>query len=628
MTEQLTDSPGRTRLRFGVFEIDVNSGDLWKHGVHIKLHDKPFQVLQALLEHPGEIVTRKDLQERLWPGDTFVEFENGLNNAISRLRETLGDSADSPRFIETIPRRGYRFIAPVEPAGLPAPAAREPAPPTTAPALRSRKPWLIAAGVVLIATLLAVIAYRQLMPDIPAVNSVAVLPLVAMNVTEGSDDEYLAFGMTEALTAELSKIGALKVISQTSAMQYKSAQKSLPEIARELGVGAVVEGSVVREGNQIRVTVQLIEAASDTHLWAETYRRELRDILAMQTDIARAIAREVHVTLTPREQATLDSKRAVDPAAHEAYLRGRYFLHKQTDESVGKALSYFEQAIALDPLYAPAYAELSAVYWEFAAGRAPTPEARAKALADARAAALRALALDSTLADAHVAQGFILLHSDWDLEAAEAAFRRAIGLSPSNETAHGGLGECLLARGQPQEALKQAQHAYELSPMTLISNRALGNFFLYAGDYDRAIAQLQKSLEMERNDLLARVTLGLAYLQKGLQKEALDEFQKVVRAAPGDWALAHLAYAHAVTGDRAEALRILRPVEARGQAPALEVAIANVGLGNHDKAFAWLQKGCEQRQIGLVMIQIIPQLAPLRSDPRFARLLQQMGLQS
>lgn len=627
MAEQLTASPGRTRLRFGVFEIDANSGDLWKHGVHIKLHDKPFQVLQALLERPGEIVTRKELQERLWHGDTFVEFENGLNNAISRLRETLGDSADSPRFIETIPRRGYRFIAPVEPAGLPAPAASEPAVARIAHAARSRRHWFIAAGVVL-AALVGVIAYRQFNWRSPSINSVAVLPLVTVNVAEGSpDDEYLAFGMTEALTAELSKIGALKVISQTSAMQYKDAQKSLPEIARELGVGAVVEGSVVRDGNEIRVTVQLIEAATDTHLWAETYQRELRDILTMQTEIARAIAREIHLTLSPGEQAALNVARAVNPAAHEAYLRGRYFLQKQSDEDVRQALSYFQQAIALDPSYAPAYAELSSVYWEFAAGRAPMPSGRAQALDDARAAAQRALALDDTLSDAHVAQGFILLHGDWDLEGAEAAFREAIRLRPSNEAALGGLGECLLARGQPQEALKQAQRAYELSPMTLISNRALGNFFLYAGDYDGATAQLQKSLEMEPNDPLARSNLGLAYLQKGLHKEALNEYEKAARAAPGDWALAYLAYAHAVTGDRAEAVRILRPVEARGHVPPLELAIANVGLGNHDKAFALLQKSFEQRQMGLIMIQTTLELAPLRADPRFARLLQQMGLQ-
>ncbi|MCI0535148.1 MAG: tetratricopeptide repeat protein [Verrucomicrobiales bacterium] len=585
-------------------------------------------MLQALLERPGEIVTRKELQERLWPADTFVEFENGLNNAISRLRETLGDSADSPRFIDTIPRRGYRFIAPVEPAGQPAPAAREPADAPTAHATRARKQWFLTAGLVL-AGLVAVIAYRQFNWRNMSINSVAVLPLVTVNVAEGSpDDEYLAFGLTEALTAELSKIGALKVISQTSAMQYKGAQKSLPEIARELGVGAVVEGSVVRDENEIRVTVQLIEAATDTHLWAETYQRELRDILTMQTEIARAIAREIHLTLSPGEQAALNVARAVNPAAHEAYLRGRYFMQKQTDEDVRKALSYFQQAIALDPSYAPAYADLSTVYWDFAAGRAPTPQARAKALEDAQTAAQRALALDDTLADAHVAKGFLLLHADWDVESAEAAFRRAIALSPSNETAHGGLGECLLARGQPQEALKQAQRAYELSPMTLVSNRGLGNFYLYAGDYDRAIEQLQKSLEMEPNDPVARGSLGLAYLQKGLHQEGLDEFQKVARAAPADWALASLVYAHAVTGDRAEALRILRPVEARGQAPALEVAIAYAGLGNADKAFAWLQKGFEQRQIGLVMIQIMPQLAPLRSDARFARLLEQMGLQS
>ncbi len=612
-------------VRFGVFEVDVRAGELRKQGVRIKLHEKPFQVLLALLEHPGEVITRKELQERLWPEDTFVEFENGLNNAISRLRETLGDSADSPRFIETLPRRGYRFIAPVGAVGSlgeEAPAGPLAVAPPSATAIRRRR--LIALGLAGAITI-AVFLYRVLATPSHPIDSVAVLPLASMNIAESPEDEYLAFGLTEALTAELSKIGGLKVISQTSAMQYKGARRSLPQIARELGVDAVVEGSVVRDGNEIRVTVQLIEAATDTHLWAETYQRELRGILTMQTEIARAIAREVHITLTPGEQAALNTTRAVNPAAHEAYLRGRYFWMKQTEEGIQKALPYFEQAVAIDPSYAPAHAGLSDVYWDLASGFEPDSGERRKAREKGRVAADRALELDDTLADAHVAKGYFLLHFDWDLDGAEKAFRRAIALSPNHEVAHGGLGEYFLARNQPQEALKQAQRAYELNPTTLLSNRGLGNFFMYAGDYDRAIEQLHKASEMEPDDAITRAQLGSAYLQKGLHKEAIGEFQKAVRASDADWALAALAYGHAVTGDRVEALRILRPVEARGQAPPFVLAFAYAGLRDNDKAFAWLQKSFEERESGLVMIRIQPELAPLRSDPRFQRLLRRMN---
>jgi len=619
------NKPQPAPLRFDLFGVDPTSGELRRQGRKVKLHDKSFQVLLALLEQPGEVVTRQELQQRLWPEDTYVEFDNNLNNAVSRLREALGESAESPRFIETLPRRGYRFVAPVETvAELPVESAEQPAVAAAPPAVTRWWLWPLFAGIAA-AVLLAALAYWGWHIDGQPLDSIAVLPFVSGNAADNSLDEYLAFGITEALTAELCKIGSLKVISQTSAMQYKSARKSLPDIARELGVDAVVEGSVVRDGNEIRVTVQLIEAATDTHLWAETYQRELRGILNMQTEIARAIAREIHVTLTAGEQAALNTNRAVNPAAHEAYLRGRYFWRKQTEEGIRKALPYFEQAVAIDPSYAPAYAGLSDVYWDLASGFEPDSGERRNVRGKARVAADRALELDDTLADAHTAKGYILLHFDWDLEGAEKAFRKAIALNPNDEVAHGGLGEYFLARNQPQEALKQAQRAYELSPTTLLSNRGLGSFFLYAGDYDRAIEQLQKTSEMEPDDAVAHGNLGLAYLQKGLHKEAMGEFQKAVRASDSDSALATLAYAHAVTGDPAEALRILRPVEARGQTPPFVLAIAYAGLRNNDKAFAWLQKGYEERDSGLIMIRIMPQLAPLRSDPRFQGLLHRMN---
>ncbi len=610
-------SQPRHIVRFGTFEIDLDEREVLKHGVRIKLHEKPFKVLLALLEQPGQIVTRKALQERLWPGDTFVEFENGLNNAISRLRETLGDTAESPRFIETVPRRGYRFVAPLE-----TDAGRAPEPTLRA---RRRKLWLMAAGLVIVA--LGAIGYKLLAPQPRALDSLVVLPLVAMNVAEGSEDEYLAFGMTEALTAELSKIRALKVISQTSAMQYKGAKKSLPQIAQELGVKAVVEGSVVREGNQLRITVQLIEAASDTHLWAETYTREMSNVLTLQTEIARAIAREIHITLTPQEASALGKPAHVaDPRAHEAYLRGRYFWKKQTEDSTRKALEYLQQATTLDPQYAAAFAGLSDVYWDVAAGFDRNPVRQMQAREKARQAAEQALALDPALSDAHVSAGFVKLHFDWDWAGAESSFRRALELNPNDVLAHGGLAEYSLAMGKAEEALAHFQKAYELAPASVMQTRAVGNGLFYARRYDQAIQQLQRTLEMDRN-VFTVADLERARLQTAARHEAIAALQEAVGES-GDraelWAL--LGYAHVVNGNRAEARRILDSLLARPDAPALFVAPIYAGLGENAKAIGLLARAVEKRESGVMFFRIWPEFDSLRDDPRYVALLKNMNL--
>lgn len=612
----------RSLLRFGAFEVNPDTGEVSKHGVRLKLHDKPFQVLLALLEHPGEIVTRKALQERLWPGDTFVEFENGLNNAISRLRETLGDSADSPRYIETVPRRGYRFVAPVETERRGEPAV--PAPPVAQGG--QRKAWLIVVGIA--AAVLAVIGYQMMKPAAkPPLDSLVVLPLVSQNVAEGSEDEYLAFGMTEALTAELSKIRALKVISQTSAMQYKGAKKSLPQIAQELGVRAVVEGSVVRDGNQVRVTVQLIEAASDTHLWAETYQRELTNVLSLQTEIARNIAREIHVTLTPQEATALAGPAHVaDPRAHEAYLRGRFFWRKQTEESTPKALEYFEQAVAIDPQYARAFAGLSDIYWDVAAGFDREPARQAEARQKARQAAEKALALDPMLSDAHSSAGFVKLHFDWDWTGAEASFRQALELNPNDVLAHGGLGELSLAMGKTSEALAHFQKAYELAPASLLQNGALGSGLFYARKYDEAVRQYQRTLEMEGNPF-ALADVARARLQTAARDEAVRGLEESVKQSNDRAELvAALAYAHGFTGNSGEARRLLGVLQKRADAPAMFLALAHAGLGEKEQAFRMLARAVEKRENAVMFFRVWPEFDSLRTDPRYDGLLKKMNL--
>src|ERR1700722_11598272 len=404
------------RLRFSVFEIDLNAGELRKHGLKIRLQEQPFQVLATLIEHTGEVVTREALQKKLWSADTFVDFDHGLNKAINKIREALSDSAESPRFVETVARRGYRFLAEVKLADA-APvssaeqatelqtAAEVPARPALAgkPANPKRplSPFVWKTTVVVLLLLTISLADWRLhsrgRPSY-AIRSLAVLPLESLSGDASQD--YFADGMTDELISDLGQISALRVISRTSVMVYKHVRKPLPQIARELNVDAVVEGTVLRSGDQVRITAQLIEASSDKHLWSQSYQGELRDTLALQNQVARAIADQIRINLNSQEQAALKNVRVVNPEAYESYLKGRYFWNKRTADGLKVALAYFNQAIDEDPKYAQAYSGLADTYallgdWEYAV---MTPR---EALPKAKAAATKALELDGTLSEAH-----------------------------------------------------------------------------------------------------------------------------------------------------------------------------------------------------------------------------------
>src|SRR6266852_4750050 len=403
------------RVSFGSFEVNPSTGELRKQGIRIKIHEKPFQVLLALIEHPGEVVTRKELQERLWPSDTFVEFENGLNNAISRLREALGDTAESPRFIETVPRRGYRFTIEVSQAA-------------PSPSTSSFKRWLFAIGLSVGVALLLGVVFHFALPSSKAIHSVAVLPF--RNLGAGTTDDYFADGMTDAVTTELAKLGVSKVISETSVAKFKNTKESVPQIARALGVDAVVEGAVLREGDRVRITVQLIRADIDRHLWADSYQRQMTDILALQDEVALGVAHAIKLELSPGAPGRLTSPKQVNPDAYEAYLKGRYFMEKRDEESLPRAKDYFQQAVQLDPNYAPAYAGLSDYYM---LTDALPPE---QAVPKAREYAQETLRLDSTLPDSHTSLAYIYFYFDWNWPGADQEFKRAIALAPGLVRSH------------------------------------------------------------------------------------------------------------------------------------------------------------------------------------------------
>jgi TolB-like protein/DNA-binding winged helix-turn-helix (wHTH) protein/Flp pilus assembly protein TadD len=629
------------RLRFGTFELDLRAGELRKHGLRIRLQEQPFQILAMLLEQPGEIVTREELHKRLWPADTFVDFDHGLNKAISKIREALGDSAESPRFVETVARRGYRFLAEVKIADTPPIHSPEPAtqPRPTAEARpdladKSAVPrtfprsltWKISALVVLL-VMASLVIWRLNSWTHPSsvVRSLAVLPLESLSIDASQD--YFADGMTDELISDLGQISALRVISRTSVMAYKHARKPLPQIARELNVDAVVEGTVLRSGDQVRITAQLIEASTDKHLWSQSYEGELRDTLALQNQVARAIADQIRINLNSQEQAALKNVRVVNPQAYESFLKGRYFWNKRTADGLKVALAYFNQAIDEDPKYAQSYSGLADTYallgdWQYGA---MTPK---EALPKAKAAAIKALELDSALGEAHNSLAFCLDGFDWDFDSAGKEFRRAIELNPGYATAHHWYAWHLSLLGHYDDAVVEMRKAQNLDPLSIIINADLAELLVLAHSYDESIRQSRKTIEIDPNFALAHNQLGQAYLQRQMPDEAIAELQKAVRLSAGSpTCLANLARAYAASGKRSEAAKLLSDLKKRSNpnySHASEIAVIYTALGDKDQAITWLEKGYEERFNPGVLLR--PGFDPLRSDPRFQGLVRRIGL--
>jgi TolB-like protein/DNA-binding winged helix-turn-helix (wHTH) protein/Tfp pilus assembly protein PilF len=627
-------SPGQGPriIRFGAFELDVQSGELRKQGLKTRLTPQSFQVLLLLLERPGEVVTREQLREALWPADTFVDFEMGVNSAVKKLRDALGDPAENPRFVETLPRRGYRFIAPMEkPAALaqdePAPAS--PVEPARAVQERTTRRRTVAVAAVIAVALAAGATWgwrraRAARAAAP-IRSVVVLPFE--NLTGNAEQNYFVDGVTEALTTDLAQIRALKVISRTSAMQYKGARKPLPQIAGELGVDAVVEGAVMRSGERVRVSAQLIDALTDHHLWARSYDRELRDVLGLQSELAQAIAQAVQVEVRPEERRRLSRAAAVHPEAYENYLKGRFYWGLRGRENILKAAGYFQQAIADDPAYAQAYSGLSDVQRGFSVnGVAPPRECMPKA----EAAARKALALDDTLAEAHASLAGVLYEYHWDWEGAEREFQRALDLDPNYAEGHRAYAVYLLMVHRNQEALREAERARERSPLSPVINVELAYALARAGRYDEALERLRQTRELDPNFFRLGPTLALTYAQRGDFAKAIAVFEE--RKARTGHAAAPagplLAYLYGVTGRRAEALRALRALEdpSRQQRVGPQGrAIAHLGLGDKAEAVALLERACEERAIDVLYFSGLL-FDGLHDDPKYRDLVTRMGL--
>ena len=622
---------GNAHVCFADFEVDVRAGELRRNGEKIKLGERPLQILAALLEHPGEVVTREELQQKLWSVDTFVDFEHSINTAVLRLREALGDNAENPHYIETLPRHGYRFIYPVDVgAGLvPAQAGR----PQGAP-LRRR--WIVAAtagaavaiAAVLLTLNVAGLRDRVLRPlggvgEPPLqIHSIAVLPLE--NLSHDPEQEYFADGMTEELITNLGKISALRVISRTSVMQFKGTKKSLPEIARQLNVDALVDGTVMRSGDRVRITANLLHASTDRHLWAESYERDLKDVLAMQDEVAKAIASQIKITLTPREQTRLAHVQSVNPGAHLAYLRGRHSLEQYTQEDLTKALGYFQEAIEIDPSYAPAYAGLADAYYGFS-NLYMSPSV---AIPKVKAAALQALALDEALAEAHVSLAITKLTYDYDYPGAETELRRAIELNPNCASAYLWYGWFLTVLGRFEEAKVKLARAQELDPLSLNIKIYVILPIYFARRYDEAAEQLQEIALTDPNYYFVHAYLGLVYEGQGEYSKAVAEFQRAVALDDSAEPRAQLAHAYALGGRKSEARKLLAELMERAKHQYLspyDIALIHVGLGDYPRALQWLENAVEDRSEGCIWLKVDSRLDPLRSTPRFQDLLRRMN---
>ena len=627
-------------LRFGVFEVDLRTGELTKRGLRVRLQDQPFQVLATLLEKPGELVTREELRRRIWPS-TVVDFDHGLNKAISKIREALGDSAENSRFIETIGRRGYRFLADVAvfessdkqlktaPEALTLPGDAGPNGFTQIGSLKTRSPpslaWLLGFGLALVlgAAFLGVLFPRD--HSSPKIRSLAVLPLE--NLSGDASQDYFAEGMTDDLITQLGQISALRVISRTSVMTYKSVRKTLPEVARELNVEAVVEGTVLRSGDRVRISAQLIQVPADKQLWAQIYEGDLSDTLALQNRVARAIVEQIEATLNQQERAALEKSNTVNPDAYEAYLKGRYFWNKRTGEGLQKAMDYFNRAIDKDPNYPQAYVGLADTYalagdWEYGILSAQDAFSRAKA------AATHALKLDDNLGEAHTSLAFAFDLYDWDWEAAENHYKRAIALNPGYATAHHWYAWHLMVMGRTAEGIAELRKAQSLDPLSLIISADLADALCIAHRYEESVQQSRKTLDMDPNFALAHYQLGQAFQQMHMQSASIAELQKAVELSRGNTAFeSNLAYAYAVSGRKEEAIRIAKDLESeqgRSSVADSNIAMIYVGLGNNEQAMIWLNKAYQARFNPSILLR--PAFDPLRSNPGFQNLLSRIGL--
>jgi TolB-like protein/DNA-binding winged helix-turn-helix (wHTH) protein/cytochrome c-type biogenesis protein CcmH/NrfG len=646
----------QVRVRFGPFELDPRAGELHKNGQASVLQEQQLKVLLMLIERKGEIATREDIKQRLWPTDTVVEFDHGINNTIKNLRRALGDSADSPNYIETLARRGYRFIAPVTAcefraagsgdtfeATLPEPgkgllfigvseitAETRPAREdfsdvnlASVPIARHiPKPrLLVSAGVLVLMGVGSFWGWSQWRRSNAApvpIRSIAVLPLA--DLSGDASQDYFADGMTDELITDLAQISSLRVVSRTSVMKYKHSNKTLPEIARELNVNAIVEGSVMRSGEQVRITAQLVDARDDHHLWAQSYQRPFIQLLSLQNEVARDIALQVRVELTPLEQARLSTRLRMSPDNYVTYLKGRYYIDQSSEESMAKAIDCFKAILAQDPSAAIAYAGIAEAYLLLG-----TPEA----IPRARDAAQKALALDPTLSEARESLADILL-SDWDVTASGAEVRRVLASRPNSPSAHGLFALQLLALGDFEQALEENRKAIALDPLSVKWVARAEMIAFFSRNYPQVAEFANRVLAVEPRRERALYWLGYSYEQQGDFARALAEYAK---ADPSEDVhgimLAAMGRSYALSGKVVEARQVeerLRKESSSAYVWPYDFALFYSAMGRNDLAFRWLEKCYLNRDSWLVVMKEDPRLQNLHSDPRFAALVRRIEL--
>jgi TolB-like protein/Tfp pilus assembly protein PilF len=569
-------------IHFGVFEADLRAGELRRNGLKVKLQEQPFQILAMLLKRPGEIVTREEVRARLWSADTFVDFDHGLNSAIQRLRDALGDSAENPGFVETVARRGYRFIAPV--------ASR------------------------------VLLARRH-----EAIDSVAVLPFA--NDSGDPNTEYLSDGITDSLINNLSQISTLRVIARSTMFRYKGKDADPQRAGCDLHVCAVVSGRLLQRGSSLIVQAELMDVATGSQLWGGQYNRETEDVFVLQDDLSSKISEKLRLRLTGDEKQRLTKRYTEDAEAYRFYQKGRYHWNKRTPEGVKKAIEYFHQALDKDPAYSLAYAGLADTYAYLSFFHVVPPR---EAMPKAKTAAAKALEIDDHLAEAHVALGYVSFTYDGDWPAAGKHFEEALALNPAYSRAHTFYPFYLSSLGRSEEALAVARRALDFDPASPAVSHSLAVQLYFARQFDQAINQAHNTLELDANFAISYALLGEVFVSKGMYREgllALEKYSALSRSSATSLAL--LGYSHARLGERSQALRMIEELQTASKqnfVPAFFFALVYAGLEDKDRAFTWLEKAYEERSNRLAYLKVEALWDPLRSDSRFADLLRRVGI--